>query len=353
MSGYVKVPGLDAAKAALDETVSHGYEMLPIGTSQEIIARIFDKSWARNAFTAIPMSESVVNIPKLTAGITVQGTTGQSDFEADESRHTTTDVTLSIKTIIANAPISNKLSAYSVTSMMPAIKEDIVKTFLQTEEDMFINGDTTTTGTYANNINGAYDATNYPGGIVGARDPRLEFDGLRKMALDGSCSVNASGANLSKTHILEAFACMGIYASDPADLLIVVSHSVKALMMGWDELDKVQNYGPKATILTGEIGKLYGATVVATTRIPETLGADGRARSQAAGTTGNRTVVLIVNKRSPIIGNPAKTERKFRIIVDPEPQKDRIVLVPKEDLAFANRWDEAICHIINVAPGCL
>jgi hypothetical protein len=344
-----KNPGVDSAKAALDGTSGFGAEMLPTGTALEIIKRIFDQSWVRKSLMAMPMAEQTVNVPKITAGITMQGTTGQTDSEADESRQTTDEVQLSMKTIIGNVPISKKFIAYSKTSAMPAIKDDIANTVIQTEEDMFINGDTTA-ATASTNINRAYHATNYPNGIA-SRDPRLEFDGLRKIAMDGSCSVNASGANLTPAHILEAFANLGIYARNPKDILIIVSHSVRSLMLGWDELEKRNEYGPGATILTGEIGKLYGATVVTSSLIPETLGTGGNARSQASGSTGNRTVVLVFNKRSPIIGNPVKSERKFRVVIKDKPEKDRIILIPKLDLAFANRWQEAICHILNVAPG--
>ena len=126
---------------------------------------------------------------------------------------------------------------------------------------------------------------------------------------------------------------------------------MEAIVLGWEELRTVYKYGPKATVLTGELGKLYGTTVISTSLVPDTLDDDGAAKNQSSGTGGNRTVVLVFDKRSPIIGNPVKAERKFKIEVDDEPQGDRIVLVPKEDFAFANRYDEAICQIINVLPG--
>lgn len=337
-------------KAVFDGSAGQGAEMLPEEVSKEIIMRVWDESWARKAFRAVTMRTLTLKIPKITGGITMQGTTGQTDPEASETAQSTAEIELSMKTIIGNAPIDSKTEAYAIPTLMPKLIEDITDTVLSTEEDVFINGDQTAG---ANNINGVYQATNFPDGIV-TRDPRLELDGLRHFARETAAgSVNASGASLTTTHIRRAFGQLGLYGKKKEDLIVLVSLSVETTMLGWTELITLDKYGPKATILTGEIGKLFGTTVIGTSHLKDTMDSTGVARSQADGNTSgnNRTVVLVFNKKSPIIGNPAKAERKFSVKADPEPQKDRVVLVPKEDFAFANFYDEAICQIINVLPG--
>jgi hypothetical protein len=229
-----------------------------------------------------------------------------------------------------------------------------VSTVLETEEDVFINGDTETGTGYADNINGAYHAANFPDGIA-ARDARLELDGLRKWAIenetDNSKYVNASGTALTTTHLRDALGKLGKFGKRKEDLCAFVSLSVQNQMLGWDELETLDKYGPKATILTGEVGKVYGVRIIGTSIIPETLDGAGVARSQAANPENNRTVVLVVNVRSPIIGNPSMSERKFSIEVEDVPRQDEIILIPKEDFAFANSYESAIVHIRNVLPG--
>jgi hypothetical protein len=346
MTKRTTVVGAEEIKAALDGSSGYGLEMLPDELSSDIIMRVWEESWIRNSVKSLNMTTVTLEIPKITGGITMYGK-ADTDQKATETRHTTDKVTLTMKTVIGNAPIEKKLIAYAVDTLMPSLEEDIRDAVAEMEEDMFINGDTTTG---AGNINGQYHATNFPDGYV-SRDPRLEFDGLRHFAIAGGAVVNASGLALTQTHIRQAFAQLGRYGIRKGDIIIAMSLSVSTTVLGWTELLTVDKYGPSATILTGEIGKVFGATVVATDLLSDTLDADAVARTQAGGTTGNRSVVLVFNKTSPIIGNPAMPERKFRILLDEEIRDDEIALVPIEDIAFANKYNEAICYIRNVAPG--
>ena len=342
--------GVEEIKAALDGTSGRGLDMLPVPLANEIIGRVWQESWARNMFRSYNMTSDTMDISKLTDGMTIQGK-GKTDQGADESRGATDKITLSLETIIGNGPIEKKLIAYSIDALMPAIEEDVVNKFAEVEEDMIINGDTETGSSYADNINGAHDDTNYPDGISGARDPRLLFDGLRKKAIDGAKKVNASGQALTQTHIRKAFNQLGRHSRKKSDIIILCSLSVSYTILGWDDLRNINKYGPGATILTGELGEIYGCKVIATDLIPDTLGDTGVARNQGAGTDDNRSVVLVFNKTSPVIGNPAMAERKFKIALYDDIVNDEIHLVPIEDIAFNVRYNEAICYIYNVLPG--
>lgn len=343
-----EIVGAENLKAVFNGSTGFGEEMLPQALSDEIIKRVWEESWCRKSFRSMPMSTETLDISKITGGITMMGKSG-AQLRADESRHTTDKVTLTMKTVIGNAPIDKKTIAYAIDTMLPALEEDIEMAISEMEENMFINGDTVAT---AANINNLYNASTYPGGIV-TRDPRLEFDGLRKKASScaGSAVVDANASALTQTHIRSAFTQLGRYGLKKADLIILVSASVSNTVLGWDDLRTLDKYGPNATILTGELGKIFGVTVIATDLVPDTLTAAGIARDQTLAAAGNRSVVLVFNKRSPVIGDPVKPERRFRVLLDEEKRDDIIILVPIEDLAFNVRYCEAICQIINVLPG--
>jgi len=354
MSGDIP-PGVDKIKSTLDGTTGYGGEFLPVETANEIIKRVFDESWARNIFRSYPMSTETAKVPKIGSGGRMYGTTGNKNTEVTETRHGTTEVELALKTILGNHPIDRKTIAYAIGAMMGGLKEDIVDTVMETEEDVIINGDTETETTYSDNINNAYHGTNYPDGIV-SQDARLELDGLRKWAIanedDNSKFVNASGLALSTTMVRQAFGKLGKHGRRKSQLIILTSLSVANDILGWEQLETLEKYGPNATILTGEIGKVYGARVISTSLVPENLDADGVARTQVgADPENNRTVVLVFNYTSPIIGNPSMSERKFTVEIVSEPKLDQIVLLPREDIAFANSYPEAIVHIRNVLPG--
>lgn len=341
-----KVIGAEEIKTTLDGTTGYGLEMLPDELSSDIIGRVWEESWCRNSFRSLVMSVDTLEVPKILTGITMMGM-AKTDDRADETRHTTDNITLYMKTVIGNAPIRKKLIAYSVSTLMPSIEQDIRDTIAEMEEKMFINGDTTSG---ASNINGTYHATNFPNGVV-TRDPRLEFDGLRHFAIAGGKVVNASGQALTQTHLRKAIAELGRHGIKKGDIIVLMSASVATTVLGWEELLTLDKYGDRFTMVTGEIGKLFGMSVVATDLVSDTLDANAVERTQAGGATGNMTVVLLINKTSPLIGNPAKPERQFRILLDEEIRDDEIILVPIEDIAFANKYNEAIAYIRNVLPG--
>jgi len=340
-------PGEAEVRTTLDGSTNYGSQMLPQKTANEVIMRVWNESFFRKSTRAITMDTEVQTIPKIVSGVTMYGTTGNKNTEPTETRHTTGEITLTQKTIIGNHPIDRKTLAYAITRMFGALKDDLVDTVIDTEEDVFINGDTTSG---SSNINGEYHATNYPRGII-TQDPRLEMNGMRKWASDSGNSVNCSGATLALSHIRQALSKLGLYGKKTEDLILLVSVSVATDILGYDELETLEKYGPKATIFRGEIGRIYGIRVVKSSLVPDTCGATGVARTQAGGDTeNNRSIALLYNKKSPIIGNPAKAQRKFTLEVETEPKKDQIVLIPSWDMALANQYSGAFCQIINILP---
>ena len=103
-----------------------------------------------------------------------------------------------------------------------------------------------------------------------------------------------------------------------------------------------------ATILSGEVGKIYGIRVFATSAIPANLNWTGRYQATAAGVVHNTTVCLLLHNRSPMIGNSTIAERKFTIDFHDEPALDRFLLIPRQDIAFNVRYTAAICKMHGV-----
>jgi hypothetical protein len=66
------------------------------------------------------------------------------------------------------------------------------------------------------------------------------------------------------------------------------------------------------------------------------------------GTTTTQTVAVLVNTRSPLIGNPTDADRRFSIGFHDEPTKDRFVLIPRQDIAFGVRYTDAVCLLLGI-----
>jgi hypothetical protein len=201
-----------------------------------------------------------------------------------ESRATTAEMTLELKTMIANVPIGNYLIAYGVEGLLTVLRDDIASRLAFNEESLFINGDTAIGNGYTDNINGLFNAGTNPGGVdADSNDYLTLFDGLRKSA---GKSVSVSGT-FALSHLRSAINELGVYADNRADLSLIVPRNLEVQLLGMTELQTVDKYGAGATILSGELGRIYGIRVFATGVIATNLNWTGDYET-GTGTVQNR-----------------------------------------------------------------
>lgn len=321
-----------------------GGSMLPTETADEIIEIVYERNFMRSLFPALPMSRQTVEVPSLTGSIAFHEqalSATESGTAVGESRHSTSKVTLTLKTMIANIPVGNYLIAYGVEGLLSVIRDDIAARLAFNEANMFLNGDVVIANSYADNINGAYHASNNPSGVdADDNDYLLMFDGLRKSA---GKTVTVGGA-FGLDDLRSAINQLGVYAENRDDLSLIVSRNLEVQLLGLTELQTVDKYGPAATILSGEVGRLYGIRVFATSAMANNMNASG----VYDGTTTDKTVAVLVHNRSPMIGNPTIADRRFSIDFHDEPTKDRFVLIPRQDVAFGVRYADAICKLVGI-----
>ena len=333
-----------------------GATKLPTETAEEIIGIVYERNFMRSLFPAMPMSRRIMKVPKLSGSVDFHGMSlGNVDAgtAADESRHATAEVDLELKTMIANIPIGNYLVAYGVEGLMSVLRDDIASRLAFNEASLLINGDTNIAASgaaggpwpaYSGNINGIYAAVGNASGVSAtANDYLLLFDGLRKLATGSN--VVAGGA-FTLAHLRNAISNLGVYADNRDDLALIVPRNLEVQLLGLTELQTVDKYGLGATILSGEIGRIYGIRVFGTGAIATNLGLDGT--FDVTAVTADKTVAILTHIRSPMIGNPTVAERRFSVGYEDEPTKDRFVLIPKQDIAFAVRHPEAICKIVGI-----
>ena len=336
------VERVKAALAGVD--AGTGATMLPTETADEIIEIVYERNFMRSIFPSIPMSTKTINVPSLTGSIAFHEQTlaeTEAGTAAAESRPSTGEVTMTLKTMIANVPIGNYLIAYGVEGLLNVIRDDIASRLAHNEQNLFLNGDTEAGNSYADNINGAYNAsTNTSGVNASTNDYLLMFDGLRKLA--GKSST--VGGAFAASHLATAIKELGVYAENRSDLCLIVSRNLEVQLLGLSQLQTVDKYGPEATIVTGEVGKIYGIRVFATSVMRDNLNASG----VFDGTTTDKTMALLLHMRSPLLGNPTVADRRFSIDFHDEPHKDRFLLVPRQDVAFAVRYADAICKMVSI-----
>ena len=345
---------VERVKNALAGQGNHGSQMFPTETADEIIQIVYERNFMRALFPSMPMSTRTVKVPKLSGSVSFhRQTLGQTTdgTASDESRQSTTEVDLTLVTMIANIPIGNYLIAYGVEGLLSVLRDDIASRLAFNEESLLLNGDTQST--LANNINGTYDATLNPTGINATattehNDFLLELNGLRKLA---GQQISVSGT-FALSHLRSAINKLGVHADNRDELSLIVPRNLEVQLLGFTELQTVDKYGAGATILSGELGRIYGIRVFATGVIPTNLNYTGLYQTGTVNgqtAVANTTVALLVHNRSPLIGNPTDADRRFSMGFLDQPTKDRFVLIPRQDIAFNVRYTEALCLLHGIA----
>jgi HK97 family phage major capsid protein len=149
-------------------------------------------------------------------------------------------LTLDAKKLAAGVEVADEVTEDSIVAIMPEFQAALAQAFAEALENAILNGDT-------------------------ASDDRLlkVWDGILKRA--HSLSVDTFSAQ----HIQQACAAMGKLGINPNEVVIVVNPAKFAEMVGWAEVSTVDKYGAQATIVTGELAKLYGKPVVVSAFVPE------------------------------------------------------------------------------------
>jgi hypothetical protein len=157
-------------------------------------------------------------------------------------------------------------------------------------ENALINGDTT--ATHQDSDTEAAGAT-----AVGAA-----WKGFRKHAIENSYTIDASTWDITKLRAMRK--SMGKFGINPDELVLIASNSAYIQMLGWDGVLTLDKFGPQATILTGELLKVDGISVIVSPYMRQDLNASG----VFDDTTETKTGVLLVNRDSFAIGDRQTVE---------------------------------------------
>lgn len=97
-------------------------------------------------------------------------------------------------------------------------------------------------------------------------DPIKGLTGLGASVTDITYSVGATGfagiGGVAITDFNQARKNLGIYGLDPSALVWIVSHELYYAMMEFDQFLTLDKIGTRATLLTGQVGSIFGTPVV-------------------------------------------------------------------------------------------
>jgi|GEM_PF-5186158 len=224
-----------------------------------------------------------------------------------------------IKTLIG---LTDQADLETVTAIVDLIRQELVMSLARASEKSIILGDVT---------------------VANANDIRKAYDGLLKFARTTGQTVDGGGSAITADKIAAARRKLGAYGLMVSDLVVIAPVNVAYQMIELDEVTTIDKYGANATIMTGEIARIWGMPIIVSEYIPDNLETDGS--DSGAGST---TAVLVVNKGYYAVadrGNVGiETERK--------PVSSTTLYVGYRDIDFKNIAINAnpVAAVVNVSP---
>lgn len=332
-------------KALTHSGSATGAEHIPEKWAATIIREVYERGWHRQVFNTYTMSSIKEHLPKFTdrwrakyLGAPITTVDPADQIALTSTASSTGEREIELKTLTINLMIDNKYLVYNASPQIESIlKEDLINAVMETELDAVINGDTSSTH---------QDADVH---ALGADDARKAFSGLRKLAT--GTTVDCEGNKFTYGYFNNMLKNLGRQARGQyQDLVLFVSPAIAAQIRLFPELVTLEKYGPQASVVAGEIGKLSQVTVVELDK--EYMREDLNASGVHSGNEANdiKTMALLVNSKRCWLGVPRFLDRTLQIKKWDDPRFDRIQLIAKEDLGFQVTHTEAIVKAVNVDP---
>lgn len=276
-------------RKAMDSiTASEGLEWVPTDFSADMIDRVRLARKVAALFPQIDMPTDPYKMPALTVDSTAYLVAEQTaeDTANDArtftaSKPTTSNITLNAIKLGVRVNFSLELEEDSIIPVLETLKNNMAIEMVGGLEDAIINGDDAVTHQDAN--------------VTNASDRRKAFDGLR---IAGQAANNTSLSTLNIANLRSLRAKMGKYGVDPSKLAWICSAKVYIKLQGLDEVTTLEKFGPGATILKGELGKLDGIPII----VSEYCGDDKDANGVNSATSNDQGFLLLVYVPGFVLG---------------------------------------------------
>ena len=269
----------------LDTTVAgEGLELVPRGLAAELWEGAFLASKVVGLLNVIPQPTDPFDMPlgfgdiiwrKGTAGTA----TSSQDPETDKSVMTSTEQ-------VAELTWGYNLDEDAVIAMLPTLRAEISRSAAEAMDAFVLNADGTNAATGNINLDDdtpAADAYYLSNGQDGIRHYYLR---------DKTAQSTDINSKLDDEKWLAGRARMGKYGIN-ADQIVAVTNVKTYLLslLGLSNVRTLDKYGPQATILTGELAKIDGVSVVVSESMP--LAEDDGCVSATPGNNDEGQIALI------------------------------------------------------------
>lgn len=278
---HAMMKGSRLRKALDSETATEGSEWIPTNFSTTVIDYVDGKNPVTAMLNRIEMPTDPFKMPFINAQIAVQKIgeqTGDAGTKlADVGGAPSNNMTLNAVKFGGRVPLSTELTEDAAFAVVTWIRGALMESIGRGRDYATINGDS----------DGAHQDSDIG---ASATHRGVLWNGFRKHALS-SASFNMSLSTFNRANLTKLISLMGRYAGVLDDLLWVTGPKVyHRHIASLDDVSTKEKYGDQATVLTGEVAKLYGIPVVISNQFREDLATNGR----YDGTTTDNGALLLV-----------------------------------------------------------
>lgn len=223
---------------------------------------------------------------------------------------TTSNLTFSAKKIGVRVVTSNEFIEDSIIAALPYMRSRIVLSLGEAQENILINGDVRVDGTGVDGLTAGQSS-----------DQRTAWNGYRRFCVDNGNVVDAAGLTLADIRAVRTK--MGKYGVNNSQLALVTGINAYNQLLSLDQVITIDKFGPRATILSGQIGAIDGIPIIISEFVRENYG---------AGLTGSgsTTAMFLVRRDLFWFGDRRDIQIKGREVIE----TDQNVLVALQRLDF-------------------
>lgn len=306
-----------AFKAMETSTSAAGGSFIPTGFSQNLIELVRLDLKVAALHTRFNMPTNPYTFPVEGADISayvVPQRTGDDDsvdaskFVPAETPGTANNTFTAVKVGVRSV-FSGEINEDSIVPIIPYIRTKIARSLAQAQENTVINGDVRTSG----NIDGVTLSSNQA----------TAYDGYRRAIQLAGTTTDCSTFNIA--NLRQVRAGMGVYGVDTNNLVYVTGIAGYHKLLGFTEVLTLEKFGPRATILTGQLGSIDNIPIIVSEFLPATY--DGAGLNKG---TSNKSQILLVRRDMFQFGDWRQITLKNREVIE----TDQYVMVALQRLAF-------------------
>lgn len=265
-------------------------EWIPINLSRDYVESIWMSLEIAPLFRRISMTSPTFKLPyiggRARAALMAQTTT-LADFNTQQaltSQRTSSDITFTAKKLGVQQGYSDEIEQDAIVPTTAIIMESIRDAMGASIEDATLNGSLT-----ANNLDNAVGGSEkWVLGTQASALGRDAWNGIR-VGTQTAAKVDSDG-NLTAEALRTVRKKMGRYAKNPDQLVWIVSINSINDIMNMPEVITLDKYGPNATILRGEIGRIDGIRLI----VSEFVYTDLATTGLYTGAGNTRTAMYLV-----------------------------------------------------------